>query len=67
VDKEEKKAKVQFDFGLGGLFKGMGNIFDLVSKMNEEGKEEYSRTGYHLAAILLCSASRISVEVSTRM
>jgi len=43
--KEEKKAKVEFDFGLGGLFKGIGGLFDLVSKMTEEGKEEYTRTG----------------------
>ncbi len=43
--KEEKKAKVEFDFGLGGLFKGVGSLFDLVSKMTEEGKEEYTRTG----------------------
>jgi len=43
--KEEKKAKVEFDFGLGGLFKGIGGLFDLVSRMTEEGKEEYTRTG----------------------
>jgi len=43
--KEEKKAKVEFDFGFGGLFEGMGKLFDLVSKMTEEGKEEYTRTG----------------------
>ena len=43
--KDEKKAKVESDFGLGGLFKGIGGLFDLVSKMSEEGKEEYTRTG----------------------
>jgi len=43
--KEEKKTEAQFDFGLGGLFKGIGNLFDSVSKMTEEGKEEYTRTG----------------------
>jgi HSP20 family protein len=36
---------VQIDFGLGGLFKGIGSLFDIVSKMTEEGKEEYTRTG----------------------
>jgi HSP20 family protein len=41
----KKKAKVEFDFGLGGLFEGMGKLFELVSKMTEEGKEEYTRTG----------------------
>ena len=43
--KEEKEPKVQIDFGLGGLFKGIGGLFDMVSKMTEEGKEEYTRTG----------------------
>jgi len=42
---EKKKAKVEFDFGLGGLFEGMGKLFDLVSKMTEEGRGEYTRTG----------------------
>ena len=32
-------------FSVGGLFKGLGNLFDLVSKMVEEGKEEYTRSG----------------------
>ncbi len=43
--KEEKKTKVEFDFGLGGLFKGMGGLFALVSRMTEEGKEEYTHSG----------------------
>ncbi len=43
--KKEKEPKAEFDFGLGGLFKGMGNLLDVVSKMAEEGKGEYSRTG----------------------
>jgi len=43
--KEERGSKREFDFGLGGLFKGIGNLFDLVSKMTEEGTEELSRTG----------------------
>ena len=30
--REEKKAKVEFDFGLGGLFKGIGSLFDLASE-----------------------------------
>ena len=36
---------VEFEFSFGNLFKGIGNLFDLVSKMTEEGKEEYTRTG----------------------
>jgi len=43
--KEEKKGKAQFDFGLGGLFKGIGSLFDAVSDITGEGKEEYTRTG----------------------
>jgi len=43
--KEESKSKGGFNFDLGGLSKGIGNLFDLVSKMTEEGTEELSRTG----------------------
>jgi HSP20 family protein len=42
---EKKKKEKGVEFGFGGLFKGIGNLFDLVSKMAEEGKEEYTRTG----------------------
>lgn len=31
--------------GLGGLFKGLGGLFDLVNKMAEEGKNEETRSG----------------------
>jgi len=41
--RREKGAQV--DFGLGGLFKGIGNFIDLLSEMVEEGEEEVSRTG----------------------
>lgn len=41
----EEQRKSRKDFGLGGLFKGIGNLFDLVSKMTEEGTEELSRSG----------------------
>lgn len=47
-EKEEKEVEVDFGVGkmsFGGLFKGIGNIIDLVSEMTEEGKEEVSRTG----------------------
>jgi len=40
-----KKPQEGIEFGLGGLFKGLRSLFDLVSKMTEEGKEEYSHTG----------------------
>lgn len=32
------------EFGLGGLFKGIGSLLDLVAKMDEEGKRETSGT-----------------------
>ncbi len=40
-----KKGGEESEFGFGSLFKGIGSLFDLVSKMTEEGKEEYTRTG----------------------
>lgn len=48
--KKPEEEEVEIDFGVGklsfgGLFKGIGNFIDLVSKMTEEGKEEVSRTG----------------------
>jgi len=43
----EQKRKVggEFEFGFGSLFKGISSLFDLVSKMTEEGEEEYTQTG----------------------
>jgi len=45
VSEEKKKKEAEFEFGFGSLFKGIGSLFDLISKMTEEGKEEYTRTG----------------------
>ena len=42
---EKGKGEGEFEFGFGSVFKGIGNLFDLVSKMAEEGKEEYTQTG----------------------
>ena len=36
---------VGVEVGLGGLFKGIGNLLDLVSQMAERGQEEASATG----------------------
>lgn len=33
------------ELGLGGLLKGVGRLLSLVSKMDAEGKEEYSLSG----------------------
>ncbi len=45
VAEEKKKEERESGFGLGGLFKGLGSLFDLVSRMAEEGQDEYTRTG----------------------
>ena len=54
MDKKRKKTeeKTGFDFdlgtgkpGLGGIFKGIGNLIDLAAKLQREGKSEFSRTG----------------------
>ena len=42
--KKEENDKVEIDFGMGkisfgGLFKGLGNLIDLASKLSEEGVE----------------------------
>lgn len=47
---KKKDEEVEFDFGLGkisfgGLFKGIGSVIDLVSKMEEEGKGETKQEG----------------------
>jgi HSP20 family protein len=45
AEKEKDEAKVEIGFdaeniGLGGLFKGIGNLIDLVSKLSDEGTEK---------------------------
>ncbi|MDI6869278.1 MAG: Hsp20/alpha crystallin family protein [Coprothermobacterota bacterium] len=42
---KKRKPGEGIEFSLGGLFRGIGSLFDLISKMAEEGKEEYRRTG----------------------
>ena len=44
-NKEKDEDKVDIDFGLGkigfgGLFKGLGNLIDLASKLSEEGLDK---------------------------
>ncbi|MDO9065991.1 MAG: archaeal heat shock protein Hsp20 [Chloroflexota bacterium] len=43
--KRETKEEISFDLGFGGLFKGLGNVVDLLSGMVETGQEEVTRTG----------------------
>jgi len=45
MTEEKRKVGGEFEFGFGSLFKGIGNLFELVSKMAEEGEGEYTRTG----------------------
>jgi len=45
MTEKRRKSGEEIEFGLGGLFKGISGLFDLVSRMVEEGKEEYTRTG----------------------
>lgn len=40
-----KKKGLEIDFGLGGIFKGIGNLIDSFEKVMEEGKEEITETG----------------------
>ncbi|MBI4758051.1 MAG: Hsp20/alpha crystallin family protein [Chloroflexi bacterium] len=44
--KRETKGEASFDLGFGGLFKGLGDLVDLLSEMVETAEEsEVSRTG----------------------
>ena len=45
TDEKKTKREGEFDFGLGGLFKGIGNLMELVSDMAEKGESEVSRHG----------------------
>ena len=43
--RKEENDKIEIDFGMGkisfgGLFKGLGNLIDLASKLSEEGVEK---------------------------
>lgn len=43
--KQESKAQINIDLGLGGLFKGLGDFIDLLSETVESGEEEVTRSG----------------------
>lgn len=40
-----RRLTEESQLGFGGLFKGMGNLLDLISQMAEEGDSEYFDTG----------------------
>ncbi|MBI2863117.1 MAG: Hsp20/alpha crystallin family protein [Chloroflexi bacterium] len=39
------EGEIRVDLGLGDLFKGLGNLFDMVNEMAGQGESESSRTG----------------------
>ena len=43
--RRDEGVAVDAGLGLGGLFKGVGSLLEIVTKMAEEGKEEAGRTG----------------------
>jgi len=43
--KEKKEPIIDFGLGFGGLFKGLGDFIDTVSRMAEEGKSEVEKVG----------------------
>ena len=43
-DQGDKDEGTSFDFGLGGLFKGLGNLIDSATRLAEKG-EELKKTG----------------------
>ena len=44
TDMDERKSGVEGNFGLGGLFKGLGDLMEAASKLAEKG-EEISKSG----------------------
>jgi len=44
MGKEEKNGGTGFEFGLGGLFKGLGSLIDAANQLAEKG-EELSKSG----------------------
>lgn len=40
----KKGEEFELSFGFGNIFKGIGNLFELLSEMGETGQEEVSRT-----------------------
>ena len=44
-NKEKEGAGIHLDLGLGGIFKGLGDLLDVLSDMSESGEEEVTRTG----------------------
>jgi len=43
-EKKDDEPQINIDLGLGGLFKGIGNLVDLVSELSEKGQIIKERT-----------------------
>jgi HSP20 family protein len=43
--KRETKPEVHLDLGFGGLFRGLGDFLDLLSRMVETGEDQVTRSG----------------------
>jgi len=44
-DEPEEEPTINVDLGFGGLLKGLGSLFSLVSEMAEKGESEFTREG----------------------
>lgn len=44
-NRKRERGEGEINLGLGGVFRGLGNLIDLLSEMAEEGKTQVSRTG----------------------
>lgn len=42
---KDKKSRVDFDLGLGGIFKGLGSLIDMASELSEKYPSEIKREG----------------------
>ena len=45
LSERKKRSEDNIELDIGGLFKGIGSLFGLLSKITEEGKKEFSRSG----------------------
>ncbi len=42
---KKEKPVADLTFGFGGIFKSIGDLMELANKMQQEGKEEFRKTG----------------------
>jgi HSP20 family protein len=44
-DEKKRQPQINVDLGLGGLFKGLGDLLDMVSELSDNEKIEINQTG----------------------